>query len=66
MNFLVAWILFVILFMIGTRPISILPHNLDGFHSKSYLMPSMNFLQNEGFLTGEWQTAPMVISELMP
>jgi hypothetical protein len=53
MNLLFAWIVFTALFTHGIQPISIIPENALATESRSYLMPSASFLQEEGFLSGE-------------
>ncbi|PZM86586.1 MAG: hypothetical protein DLD55_05270, partial [candidate division SR1 bacterium] len=50
MNFLIAWGVFSILFFIGTKPMTVIPDDAKGIYSESYLMPSMSFIKDEGFL----------------
>ncbi len=64
MNFLVAWGVFSILFWIGTKPISVLPDAPEILYSESYLMPSMSFLKEEGFLQGDLKDSQVIISEI--
>lgn len=65
MNFLIAWIVFSILFFIGTKPMTVIPDDAQGMYSESYLMPSMSFIKNEGFLSGELQDGIVTIEHLV-
>lgn len=66
MNLLAAWVIFTIVFTVGTRPISILPQNAVPENSHSYLMPTMQFLQDEGFVDGNMVTTDAQITEVLP
>ncbi len=65
MNFFVAWIIFSSLFLIGTKPMSVLPDDFQGIYSESYLMPSLSFLKNEGFLSGDLKDSGIVVEEVL-
>ncbi len=65
MNFLIAWGVFSVLFFIGTKPMTVIPDDAQGMYSESYLMPSMSFIKNEGFLSGELQDGSVVIEHLV-
>jgi hypothetical protein len=63
MNFLLAWVLFTAIFTMGTRPITVLPENAFAIHENSYLMPTVNFLKEEGFISGGLIPTPAKIEE---
>lgn len=63
MNLLLAWVLFTAIFTMGTKPITILPENAFSVHENSYLMPTVNFLWNEWFISGDLVSAPAKIEE---
>lgn len=65
MNFFVAWIIFSSLFLIGTKPMLVLPDDFQGIYSESYLMPSLSFLKNEGFLSGDLKDSGIVVEEVL-
>lgn len=65
-NFLVAWIIFSSAFAIGTKPISVLPENAIQWESKSLLMPTYSFLEDNGFLTWEKTDVPLIVDSIMP
>lgn len=65
MNFLIAWGVFSILFFIGTKPMTVIPDDAKGIYSESYLMPSMSFIKDEGFLSGELQDEKITIEHLV-
>jgi hypothetical protein len=60
MNFITAWVIFTLLFWHGTQPLGISSEQ----SSQSYLIPSMNFLQQEGLVTGEIKSG-VVIQEII-
>lgn len=64
MNFLFARILFTAIFTMGTRPISVLPENAFTSQENSYLMPTVNFLYQEGFISGELIATPAKIEKV--
>jgi len=64
MNFLLARVLFTAIFTMGTQPISVLPENAVSSHQNSYLMPTVNFLQSEGFISGNLVATPATIERV--
>ncbi|MEI6672897.1 MAG: hypothetical protein WCL02_06305 [bacterium] len=64
MNFLVAWLLFTGIFYVGTKPFQIVPENALKSSSKSYLMPTLSFLQSEGLTSGNILEIPVKIEEV--
>jgi len=65
-NFLFAWAVFTAIFTRGIKPISIIPENALITQSRSYLMPTASFLQEQGFLSGEFVEWPAVIGDIFP
>lgn len=63
-NFAFAWIVFTAIFTRGIKPISIIPENAIATQSRSYLMPTASFLQEQGFLSGELVESPAVVAEI--
>jgi len=63
-NFLFAWAVFTAIFTRGIKPITLIPENALVTQSRSYLMPTASFLQEEWFLSGEWVEAPATIAEI--
>ena len=51
MNLILARAIFTTIFTMGTKPISVLPENALSSHENSYLMPTVNFLKSEGFIS---------------
>lgn len=66
MNLIFAWILFTFSFWRGIEPLQVLPVNLLGIESQSYIMPSYEFLKAKGFLSGELTWIPVKIDMIMP
>ncbi len=64
MNILLARVLFTAIFTMGTRPISVLPENALASQQNSYLMPTVNFLRKEGFISGELVATPAKIEKV--
>jgi membrane-associated protease RseP (regulator of RpoE activity) len=60
MNFLTAWVIFTLLFWHGTQPLGVSNEQ----SSESYLIPSLTFLQQEGFATGEVKSG-VIVQEVM-
>lgn len=58
MNVLAALILFTVGFSKGTQPIQVLPDNMLNTLSRSYLMPSYSFLEEQWLLSGSMQVQP--------
>ena len=56
MNLLTARVIFTLLFRHGTQPLGISGDE----NSKSHLVPSINFLQEQGFLTGELKDGAII------
>lgn len=44
---------------------SVLPDDFQGIYSESYLMPSLSFLKNEGFLSGDLKDSGIVVEEVL-
>ncbi len=61
-NFLVAWVLFTVIFTAWTQPISILPENSIKSESTSLLMPTYSFLEREWLLSWEVWSTPLIVS----
>lgn len=57
MNFVVARVAFSTIFYLWTIPVSILPENAIATKSHSYLMPTFDFLQKQGFIS--WNLLPL-------
>ncbi len=64
MNLLLAWALFTVIFTTGTQPISILPENALSSHENSYLMPTVNFLKTQWFISGDLVSTPAKIEKV--
>lgn len=64
MNLFLAWILFTAIFTMGTQPITVLPENAFSTNQNSYLMPTINFLSNEWFISGDLVSTPAKIIEI--
>lgn len=60
-NFFCAWLFFSIAFMQGIMPINIMPENSSAGETRSYLMPTLSFLKEQGLVSGEEQIEPAVI-----
>ncbi len=66
MNFLFAWILFTAIFTAWVKPISIIPENALVSQSKSYLMATISFLDNNWFVSGDIQKSQAMVEVVMP
>lgn len=66
MNLILARVFFTIIFAMGTQPISVLPENALTSHQNSYLMPTVNFLKTEGFISGDLVSTPAKIEKVSP
>ncbi len=64
MNLILARALFSAIFTMGTQPISILPENAVLSTQNSYLMPTVNFLAQEGFISGNLTSSPAKIEKV--
>lgn len=58
MNVIVALILFTVGFSKGTQPIQVLPDNMLNTLSRSYLMPSYSFLEEQWLLSWSTEVQP--------
>lgn len=63
-NFLIAWIVFTVVFSVWTQPISILPENAIKWESTSLLMPTYSYLEEKWFLSGEKINVPLVVDQI--
>ena len=61
-NFLVAWVLFTIIFAAWTQPLSILPENSIKSESHSLLMPTYSYLQELWFIEWEMADVPLIVT----
>ncbi len=52
MNFLLAWVIFTVIFMTGTKPLSVLPIDVGG-PTHSYLLPSLEEAKDSGLIEGK-------------
>jgi len=66
MNLVLARILFTAIFTMGTQPISVLPENAFSSKQNSYLMPTINFLHQQGFISGDLVSLPAKIEKVSP
>lgn len=66
MNFLLAWILFTTIFTVWVKPISIIPENALVSQSKSYLMPTISFLDENWFVSGDIHNTNAIIENVVP
>ena len=64
-NFLVAWVLFTIIFTAGTQPLSILPENSIKSESHSLLMPTYSYLQELWFMEWEKTDVPLIVTSII-
>lgn len=64
-NFLVAWLLFTVIFTAWTQPLSILPENSIKWESHSLLMPTYSYLQGQWFLSWEQLESPLIVQSVI-
>lgn len=64
MNLILARVLFTAIFTMGTQPISVLPENALSSHENSYLMPTVNFLKTQWFISGDLVSTPAKIERV--
>lgn len=64
MNVIVALILFTIWFTKGTEPIQVLPDNMLNTQSRSLIMPSYSFLEEQGLLSGSTEVQPAKVQSV--
>lgn len=48
MNFVLAWVIFTVIFLVGTKPLSVLPINIGPTHS--YFLPSLEEAKKTGLV----------------
>lgn len=65
MNLITAFIIFSVIFSIGIRPITIIPDNISGISSQSYLTPSISFLEKEWFISENNKNQPLIIEWIL-
>ena len=61
-NFLVAWVLFTVIFTAWTQPLSILPENSIKWESHSLLMPTYSYLQELWLMEWEEFEVPLIVT----
>lgn len=61
-NFLVAWVLFTVIFTAWTQPLSILPENSIKWESHSLLMPTYSYLQELWLMEWEESEVPLIVT----
>ena len=61
-NFLVAWVLFTVIFTAWTQPLSILPENSIKWESHSLLMPTYSYLQELWLMEWEDTEVPLIVT----
>ncbi len=61
-NFLVAWVLFTVIFTAWTQPLSILPENSIKWESHSLLMPTYSYLQELWLMELEGTEVPLIVT----
>lgn len=61
-NFLVAWVLFTVIFTAWTQPLSILPENSIKWESHSLLMPTYSYLQELWLMEWEDIDVPLIVT----
>jgi len=61
-NFLVAWVLFTVIFTAWTQPLSILPENSIKWESHSLLMPTYSYLQELWFIEWDVVSTPLIVT----
>ncbi|MFN7160584.1 MAG: M50 family metallopeptidase [Candidatus Gracilibacteria bacterium] len=67
MNFLLAYILIVILFLSGFKPLAIIPDNMYPMKESSYLLSSQSFAKEKGIIKDNpGSTSPLVITSITP
>lgn len=66
MNFIFAWLVFTIVFSVGVKPISVIPDNAIATESRSYLMPTVDFLYQQWLLSWKISQNPAMIADVSP
>jgi len=68
-NFVIAWVLFTLVFTLGTRPITIVPENAVSETVESYLMPTKSFLYKKWYITEDMKASleksPVIVAEVI-
>lgn len=68
-NFIIAWVLFTLIFTLGTRPITIIPENAVSEKIESYLMPTKTFLYKEWYITDAMkdslENSPVLVADVI-
>lgn len=65
-NAIFAWLAFSAAFMHGIHPITVIPDNGIRGESRSYLMPTLSFLEEQGLLSGDVEEMPATITQVLP
>lgn len=65
MNFITAWIIFSVLFSVGTKPFQVIPENSANSDTKSYMITTYSFLEEKGFLSGDYQNIPVQVEAVL-
>lgn len=66
MNFLFARFIFSTIFTFWVKPISVIPENALVGWSKSYLMPTISFLEEKWFISWDIQKSKAIIESVIP
>jgi hypothetical protein len=66
MNLIIAWLIFTFCFVVGIKPLQVLPDNISSANISSYLMPTYGFLESRGLISGESQTSQVIIQQIVP
>lgn len=64
MNLILARAIFTTIFTMGTKPIQVLPDNASVSKEHSYLMPTVKFLKEQWFISGELISTPAKIENI--
>ena len=65
MNILTAFVIFTILFRHGVSPIRVVGENSMAATNTSLMMPTMSYLQSQGFLSGNRTPGPAVVTAVV-
>lgn len=65
MNFLTAWVIFSVLFSVGTKPFQVIPENSANSDTKSYMITTYSFLEEKWFLSGDYQHIPVQVEAVL-
>lgn len=61
MNLIAAFVIFTTIFTLGVKPINIVPDEVAGIKIQSFLTPSVSFLKNEGLVSEDELSKPLII-----